>query len=187
LGQDYVLSPKDLCSIDFIDKLIDAKIHSFKIEGRMRSPEYTKIVTSVYRRAIDAYADGKLTVRLKSDLKKELAKVYNRGFSSGFYFGIPQEAKSEKLEHTHEKVYLGVGTRFFKKISVAEVKLQSESLKVKDNVLFIGKSTPAEMAVIKEIQRDNQFVKKAIKGQIVGIKLPFVVKPKDKVFLWKEK
>lgn len=91
LGNDYVLSPKDLCTIEFIDQLIEAGIHSFKIEGRMRSVEYGKMVISAYRKAIDAYFEGGLTPQLKAELKEQVETVYNRGFSPGFYFGSPQD------------------------------------------------------------------------------------------------
>jgi len=104
LGQDYVLSPKDLCAIELVDDLIRAGVRSFKIEGRMRSPEYIKVVTRAYRRAIDAFANGKLTDQLKQEFKAELASVYNRGFSTGFFFGTPAPEVSRKLEHTIKTV-----------------------------------------------------------------------------------
>ncbi|MBF0521672.1 MAG: U32 family peptidase [Candidatus Omnitrophica bacterium] len=187
LGKDYVLSPKDLCTIDFIDELIKAGIHSFKIEGRMRSPEYIKVVTACYRQAIDAYLDGKLTNSLKTHLKEELESVYNRGFSSGFYFGQPKEAWSKGLENRYERIFVGEVTRFFKKISVAEVRLLTGTIKIKDSILFVGKTTPSEITKVKDIRLNDASVTEAKKGDIVGIQLPFIVKPRDKVFIWKKK
>lgn len=188
LGRNYLLSPKDLCTIDFIDELIKAGIGSFKIEGRMRSPEYVRTTTFCYRRAIDAYADGRLTAAMKQGLKNEMASVYNRGFSAGFFFGTPDHASwSEGLEHTHEKVFIGEVTRFFKRISVAEIRLRSEGLHRGDRLLFIGKTTPSLMTEAGEIQKDGGFVEAARKGETVGIKLPFIVRPKDKVFLWRQR
>lgn len=187
LGEDYILSPKDLCSIDFINELIDAGIVSFKIEGRMRSAEYVKVATSCYRKAIDSCFKGKYTKKLKAALTEELSKVFNRGFHNGFYYGMPADDKSRRLQHVYEKVFLGEVTRFFKKISVAEVRLRTGSLSVGEQILFIGKSTPADSVNVQEIQSDNEFVKSAKKGEVVGIKLPFFVKPKDKVFLWRRK
>ena len=187
LGEDYLLSSKDLCTIDFIDQLVTSGIDVFKIEGRMRSSEYLKVVTSVYRQAIDAFCEGKLGEALKIELKEKLGTVYNRGFTSGFYFGQPEDGISRKLEHTYEKVFLGEVTKFYKKISVAEVFVRNGPLKKGDELLFIGKSTSARFVTIEELQRNHVFVEKAIKGQSVGIKLPFVVKSKDKVFIWRKK
>ena len=187
LGKDYALSAKDLCAIDFIDKLIEAGIDVFKIEGRRRAPEYVKVVTNVYRRAIDAYFDGKLTVLLKKQLKVQLQRVFNRGFSSGFYFGTPQNAFSYKLENTYEKVFLGEVVKFFKKINVAEIRIQNKPLCRGQELLFVGKNTPASFAVAQELQQKHKFVSYIKKGELTGIKLPFTVKPKDKVFLWRKK
>lgn len=187
LGEDYVLSPRDLCTVDFIDELIEAGIEAFKIEGRNRSPEYIKAAVSVYRKAIDAYFEGELTGSLKKDLKKQLSDVYNRGFSSGFYFGYPEEAASRKLENRHEKIFLGRVSKFYKKISVAEIEVLNASLNKGDEILFIGKSTPACFAPAEELQCNHAYVEKVEKGGRAGIKIPFVVKTKDKVFLWREK
>lgn len=187
LGEDYVLSPKDLCSIDFIDELIESGIASFKIEGRMRSSEYAKVVTASYRKAIDACVKGKYTKKLKGELKNELAKVFNRGFHSGFYFGRPADDKSRRLEHSYEKIFLGEVTRYFKKIGVAEICLRTGSLSKGEQILFIGKSTPADVIRVDEIQSNNEFVGSALKGDTVGVKLPFVVKPKDKAFIWRRR
>ncbi len=187
LGTDYALSAKDLCSIDFIDKLIEAGIDCFKIEGRRRAPEYVKVVTNVYRRAIDAYFVGQLTSSLKKKLKEELARVFNRGFSKGFYFGQPKRAFSNGLDNTHEKIFLGEVVKFFKKISVAEIRLQNKSLQKGQELLFIGKSTPASFTIAEQLQQRHEFVDSVSKGELAGIKLPFFVKPKDKVFLWRKK
>jgi len=188
LGKDYVLSPKDLCTIDFLDELIQSGIHAFKIEGRMRSPEYIRVVVSVYRKAIDAFFARKLTPKLKEQLKQELATVYNRGFSFGFYFGTPgPKDMSQGLGHTYEKTYVGEVKKFYAKIGVADIRVQSGVLKKGDTVLFIGNSTPALEAKVNEMQANHIFVKEAVKGMAVGVKLPFVVRPRDKVFLWQKK
>ncbi len=187
LAEDHILSPRDLCAISFIDQLIDAGIDSFKIEGRMRAPEYIRVVTSCYNQAIDLSLKGKLGIGKKKALEKELAKVYNRGFSSGFYWGQPSEAVSRGLEHSYEKIYLGEVTRFFKKIQVAEVRLRSGGLKKGDSLLFVGPTTGAEVTRAEELQCEHAYVNQVQKGAAVGIKLPFPVKPKDKVFLWREK
>ncbi len=187
VGQDYLLSPKDLCTIDFIDKLIESGINVFKIEGRIRSSEYVGVVTSVYRRAIDAYFNGKLTKTLKDKLKKELTAVYNRGFSSGFYLGQPKESPNRFLENSYEKVYLGEVVKFYKKINVAEIKISNASLDKGKQILCIGKNTPASFTKVDNIQINHKFVDSLGKGEIGGVKLPFIVKRKDKVFLWQKK
>lgn len=187
LGEDYILSPKDLCTIDFIGDLINTGIKAFKIEGRVRSPEYIKVVVSVYRKAIDSFFEGELSNSLKESLKEQLGTVYNRGFSNGFYFGQPQDAFSKQLEHNHEKVFLGEVKKFYKKISVAEILIRNESLIKGDSIIFIGKNTPVCFATAEELQKNHIFVDKAEKGEFIGLKLPFTVKPNDKVFLWRKK
>lgn len=187
VDNDYVLSPKDLCSVDFIEELIEAGIHSFKIEGRMRSSEYAAETTSVYREAIDAYFANMLDGTLKDSLKKRLGMVFNRGFSSGFYFGEPAGKKSRGYEHTHEKLFLGEVRKVYRKIHVADVLIRNGPLKKGEEILVMGKMTPAQRTVVSEMQKNQQDIEVAYKGESVGIKIPFKVKPKDKIFLWKNK
>jgi len=184
LGKDYVLSPKDLCAIDYIDDLAKAGVKAFKIEGRMKSALYVKVVVSAYRRAIDAAQAGKLTTALKRKLKTQLKTVYNRGFSDGFLFGEPVGAKTKGIERSRDKIFIGEVTKFFKKINVAQIKIIEHSLKSGDEVIFLGKKTPALTTEITRIEYEHKPRKKAVKGEEVGIKLPFTVKPKDKIFIW---
>jgi len=184
LGKDYVLSPKDLCAIDYIDDLVKAGAKAFKIEGRMKSALYVKVVTSAYRRAIDAAQAGKLTTALKRKLKTELKTVYNRGFSDGFLFGEPVGAQTKGIERSRDKIFIGEVTKFFKKINVAQIKIMEHSLKCGDEVIFLGKKTPALTTKITQIEYEHNVRKRAIRGEEVGVKLPFIVKPKDKVFIW---
>ena len=198
-GKDYILSPKDLSTIDFIENLIEAGINAFKIEGRIRSSEYVRVVTSVYRRAIDAYFKGKLTKTLKEKLKRELYTVYNRGFSDGFYWGEPtlagtgtqlgtgKSSTSRALENTYEKSYLGEVIKFYKKINVAEIRIRNGSLKKGTRILCVGKSTPASFACVKDIQINHKFVASLERGDVGGVKLPFIVKRKDKIFIWRKR
>jgi putative protease len=187
IGKDYLLSPKDLCSIDFIDKLIKAGIGAFKIEGRIRSAEYIKVVTSVYRQAIDSFFEGKLDEKLKKKLKAQLRKVYNRGFSDGFYFGVPQGAVSRRLENSYEKVFVGQVRKCYKKIKVAEVLIQDNPLGKGADVLLVSKDDPVRFAKVDSLQINHVCIDKAQRGQTVGVKFPFIVKPKTKVFLWRKK
>jgi putative protease len=187
LGSDYILSPKDLSTIDFIDQLILSGLDSLKIEGRRRSPEYIFIVASVYKKAIDAFYQNKLDNRYKENLAKELKKIYNRGFSSGFYFGQPKKWKSKELENQYQKIYLGNVVKFYKKIGVAEIEISNGFLNQGQTLLVIGQTTGAKFAKIDQIQINHQFVDKAKAGQKCGIKLDFAVKPKDKIFIWSRK
>ncbi|MFH1768291.1 MAG: peptidase U32 family protein [Candidatus Omnitrophota bacterium] len=187
IGRDYLLSSKDLCTIDFIDTLIEAGIRAFKIEGRMRSPEYSKVVTSVYRRAIDSYFSNTLSQNEKKSFKEELTAVYNRGFCNGFYLGPSRDWQSKGIEQTHKKIFLGEVRKVYKRIEVAEILLQNGSLKKGEDILFIGKKTPASVVKAEQLQQNHRFVEKADRGSCVGVKIPFTVKPKDKVFRWRKK
>lgn len=187
LGTDHIMSAKDLCMVEYIDKLAGSGISAFKIEGRMRTPEYVSTVTSVYRRAIDAYAAGSLNKPLKVSLKKELAGVYNRGFSEGFYFKAPGIDGLASGRSDFEKTFIGSIEKFYKKINVAQLVIRNEDLKEGDRILVYGKTTPATIASVTEIQIQHQPVKAAAKGRRAGVKLPFAARCKDKIFLLKEK
>jgi putative protease len=186
IGKDYILSARDLCSLGFVDKLIDAGIDSFKIEGRMRKAEYVKEVTSAYRRAIDAYFDGKLSLKLKKELQKRLDGVYHRTYSEGFYFKSPSSGQG-LVERDYEKVYLGDVRKYFKRIGVAEVIIRAGMLKAGDKILISGPKTPASFSKVSEIEINHKRVKKAKKDEIIGLKVASRVRPDDKVFIWKKK
>ncbi|MFA5261159.1 MAG: peptidase U32 family protein [Candidatus Omnitrophota bacterium] len=186
IGRDYILSPRDLCTMGFLDELLAAGIDAFKIEGRIRAAEYFRVVTACYREGLEAYARGNLNAELKQDLRERLQQVYNRGFSPGFYFGRPQDEVSRGLEHTRKKIFVGKVRHYYKRISVAEITVVHDEIRVGDRLLFIGDSTPALSACIEEMQVDHLPIHQALKGQAVGVKLPFPVKPKDKVFLWEK-
>jgi len=186
LGENYILSPRDLCAIGFIDDLISSGISAFKIEGRMRPAEYVKIVTASYRKAIDAFSRGRLTEDLKKELTGKMRQVFNRDFSDGFYFGASADLGARPCA-AREKTYLGEVVKFYAKIGVAEVALKNGPLKKGEEILVSGRTTPAAFARVEEMQVDHKPVGSACKGGSVGIKLPFTVRAKDKVFLWKEK
>jgi len=181
LGKDYILSPKDLCAIGFLDKMIDAGIKAFKIEGRNRPPEYVSEVTACYREAIDAYHEKRLNTRLKNSLIKRLKNSYNRGFENGFYLGEPG-ALGGSVQKNYEKAYLGEVRKFYSKISVAEILIRKGPLNIGDSILITGKRIPATRCVVDEIQVDHSPVISAEKGMRVGIKLPRKAYLNDKVF-----
>ena len=187
LGKDYLLSPRDLCTIDFIDDLIRAGIHAFKIEGRMRPPEYLQAVTAAYRQAIDAFFNDRLDDALKAVLKDRLRQVYHRGFSSGFYLGRPDTDRSAGLGQGMEKIFLGEVARYYSRIAVAEIHLQAAPLERGQELLFVGRRTPAQYAVCDQMEQDHRPVASAAKASRVGVKLPFRVRPRDKVFIWRRR
>ncbi|RJP61135.1 MAG: U32 family peptidase [Ignavibacteriales bacterium] len=185
VDEDYVLSPKDLCTIDFIDKLIELGIDSFKIEGRKRSPEYISKVVSVYRKAIDLYFENKLTAEIKSNLKNELSKVYNRGFSNGFYFGRPgHEDYAEKYGSiaTTKKVYIGKVLNYFKEPSVAHVKLEAGDLVKDDMIYIIGSNTGVVEMKIGQLIKDEIEINEGKKGDEITFKTTELIRPRDKVY-----
>lgn len=189
IKNNFILSPKDLNTILFIDKLINAKINVFKIEGRAKGSEYVKIVTECYREAIDLFYKKKLTLEIKKKLYKKLDSVYNRGFSDGFYQGMPidQWTDSYGNKSKTKKTYIGKITNVFKKINVVEIKLEVKDLKLGDNILIIGDTIGTLQEKVKSIQRDvNTPLKLAKKGDVVAIKLDSLKLPKknDKIYLF---
>lgn len=186
LGQDYVLSPRDLCSIEFVDKLIETGINSFKIEGRIRPPEYVMAVTGAYRKAIDACVSGAYTDAIKKVLSAEIGAVYNRGFSEGFYFDVPVDLGSSGPQTSGRKVYLGRVEKYYKSIAVAEIVVHDGTVAVGDRVLVIGKSTAPQWLDIGSMEKEHIVVNSAGKGENVAVKVPFSVKRGDKIFRWEE-
>ena len=189
LGEDYVISPNDLCTIGFIDKLIEAGIDSFKIEGRKRSPEYVAKTVSVYRRAIDLYFEGKLTDDIKKEMLEELKQVYNRGFSSGFYFEIPSSENYADIhgsKATKRKEYLGKVLNYFQKPKVVHILIESGSLNQNDDLLIIGETTGVLETKVSSFLRNDEAAVSAEKGDEVTFVLDELVRPRDKVYLFKE-
>jgi putative protease len=185
IGEDYILSPKDLCTIEFIDKLIEAGIDAFKIEGRKRSPEYISKTVSVYKNAIDNYFAGSLTEEKKENYLIELEKVYNRGFSPGFYFGVPG---SESYAATYgsiartRKVYVGKVVNYYKKSRVAQVKIEADMISNGDLLYIIGSTTGTIELSVKEIMKGDTIVSEAVKGDDITLGCEDRVREFDKVY-----
>lgn len=185
IGEDYVLSPKDLCTIEFIDKLIEAGIDSFKIEGRKRSPEYVATTVSVYRKAIDLYFEGKLTKEKKKEFLAKLETVYNRGFSSGFYFDVPSSEDYTDIygsKATTRKVYIGRVLNYFKKPAIAHFLLESGKIKLKDKILFIGETTGVVEIEIDRMKVNDVENNSAKKGDEVTLTTQSLIRRNDKVY-----
>ncbi|MFA3783463.1 peptidase U32 family protein [Melioribacteraceae bacterium 4301-Me] len=185
LGRDYVMSPKDLCTINFIDKLIEAKIDAFKIEGRKRSPEYISKVVSVYRQAIDLYFENKLDEKTKQNFYKELEKVYNRGFSNGFYFGEPTGSDFSTAygsSATTRKVYIGKVLNYYKKSKIAYISLETGNIKVGSSLYIIGKTTGVVELKPNKFIKDNISVEEAMKGDKITFECEDLIRENDKVY-----
>jgi len=186
IGDDYVLSPEDLCTIEFIDQLIEAGIDSFKIEGRKRAPEYVAKTVSVYRKAIDLHFQKKLTTEKKKEFIKELETVYNRGFSTGFYFGEPSSedyAGVNGSKATTRKVYVGKVLNYFKKPKAAHILLESGKINLKDKLIIIGETTGTVEFTLNELTIHDKFSQTAKKGDEITLVTPELVRRNDKVYL----
>ncbi len=191
----HILSPKDLCTLPFIEKLIEAGIASFKIEGRNRKPDYVAVVTRAYRTAIDFYFENRGCdnfaqefEKLKKELVEQLRSVFNRGFSSGFYHGIPLNAwtDSDGNKSHMRREYVGKVVNFYRKIGVAEIDLEARGIKAGELLLIEGKHTGARRQEALSLQIDHRPVSQAEKGERVACKLEFKARPNDKVFILTE-
>ncbi len=187
----YIMSPKDLCTIEFMDKITEAGVTVFKIEGRARSAEYVKRTASCYRRAADAVCDGSYTPELAAELKKELSEVFNRGFWDGYYQGARLGEWSEVYgsKATRRKIYCGKVTNWFARPGVAEILIESASLKTGDDILIIGPSTGVVEQKVGEIRVDLKPVSEAGKGVYCSVPVELggqteKLRRSDKVYIW---
>ena len=183
----YIMSPKDLCTIEFMDKMVDAGVRVFKIEGRARSSEYVRRTVSCYRKAADAVCDGTYTPDLAASLKEELAEVFNRGFWDGYYQGARLGEWSEVYgsQATRRKVYAGKVTNWFDRIGVAEILVESGSLEPGDDVLITGPSTGVVEETVREVRLEYDPVPRASKGDLCSIPVSAgKVRRGDKVYIW---
>lgn len=184
IDNEYIMSPKDLCTIDFMDQLLDTGVSVLKIEGRGRAPEYVKTVISCYREAIDSVFEGTYTKEKVADWIKRLETVYNRGFWSGYYLGqkLGEWSDVHGSKATQKKVYLGKGLHYYTNLGVGTFKIESHQLKVGDKILITGKTTGVLESEIEEIQIDGQPVQKAKKGDTIAIKTLDKIRPSDKLY-----
>ena len=186
IDNKYIMSPKDLCTIEFMDKMIDAGVSVFKIEGRARSAEYVRKVTSAYRRAADAVMADSFTPELAASLKEELGEVFNRGFWDGYYQGarLGEWSTVYGNKATRKKTYIGKITNYFSNIGVAEVLVETGELKVGSNILIIGPSTGVIEMKVPEIRVDLNPSDKASKGEYCSIPVGERLRSSDKVYLF---
>jgi putative protease len=188
IGDGFILSPKDLCTIEILDKIIKSNIDALKIEGRAKSPEYVKVTTECYREAIDAYYENSYNQELIEKLYKKLSSVYNRGFSKGFYLNIPTREDMANFEGSialKKKKYVGKVLNYYKRVKVAKIIVEDHPLSLGDEILIIGNKSGVKNIVIDSMEIEHKKIEKAEKGVEVGIFIPEVVRSKDKVYLFK--
>ncbi len=179
----YIMSPKDLCTIEFLDKIVESGVKVFKIEGRARSAEYVRRCASCYRRAADAICDGTYTPELAATLKAQLAEVFNRGFWDGYYQGqrLGEWSAVYGSQATRRKVYVGKVTNWFNRIGVAEVLVESGAIRVGDDALIIGPTTGVMEFKVEDLRVEMQNAEVAEKGVYCSIAVPLDAMPEDKI------
>ncbi|MGM0549685.1 MAG: peptidase U32 family protein [Bacteroidota bacterium] len=186
IDNSYIMSPKDLCTIGFLNKMLDAGVRVLKIEGRARPAEYVQTVVKSYSKAITAIEKKEYNQELIDELRKDLATVFNRGFWDGYYLGQRLGEWSHRYgsRATKRKMYLGKITNYFSKLGVAEILLESGSLTPEEEVLVMGPTTGVVKQLVREIRVDRKPVAKAQKRQFCSIATDSLVRRNDKVYKW---
>lgn len=188
IDNKYIMSPKDLKTIHFLNKMVDAGVRVFKIEGRARGPEYVRTVASCYNEALNAIVDGTYGSEEQiAQWDERLAQVFNRGFWNGYYLGqrLGEWTAKYGSSATRVKVYAAKGIRYFSKIGVAEFLMEAGELHVGDEIVITGPTTGALTMTVQEIRVDLKPVEKTVKGERFSIKTDEKIRPSDKLFLWK--
>jgi len=189
LDGNYVLSPKDLCTLPILDKLVEAKIDVFKIEGRAKGADYIYTVTKAYREALDLIEKNKFTDKEKLKLLKELEKVFNRGFTTNFFLGAPTNNSWTKFYGSiskEKKKQIGKVTEYYPKLKVVAIKIEQDELNENDEICFIGKSVGFYKTKVKKMRLEDKEIKKAKKGDEISFKVEEKLKPDDQVYLIKK-
>lgn len=184
IDNEYIMSAQDLCTIDFIDEVLDSGVVVLKIEGRGKGPEYVKTVTQCYREAVDAWLAGTYTREKALQWKDKMEQVFNRGFWSGYYLGQELGAWNDSAGSKAKlrKIYLGKGNRYFSQLGVGEFLIETHSLKVGDTILITGPTTGVIETVVEELHTDQGAVDKAVKGNLCSIKLDSPIRKSDKLY-----
>ncbi len=184
IDNEYIMSPKDLKTIDFLDKIIKAGIKVLKIEGRGRPPEYVKVVTQCYKEAVKACFEGNFTPENVDRWNKKLETVYNRGFWDGYYLGREMGEWTEKYgsQASKKKIYVGKITNYFKNIKVAEIKIETESISVGDDIYITGPTTGVYEDTVREIRTDLKNVDTVKKGDLCSIPVKSLLRRSDKLY-----
>ena len=193
IDNEYIMSPKDLCTIEFMERIIASGVKVFKIEGRARNAEYVKRCASCYRRAADAVCDGRYTPDLAAELKKELGEVFNRGFWDGYYQGayLGQWSEIYGSHATRRKVYCGRISNWFDRIGVAEITVEATDLRKGDEIMVIGSTSGVTQLTVSDMRVNLVPCEKAAKGERCSVVIPEGpsgqhVRRGDKGYLWVE-
>ena len=189
IDNQYIMSPKDLKTIHFLNKMLDAGVRVLKIEGRARGPEYVDTVVRAYREAVDTYCVGNFTTDNVEKWDNHLGQVFNRGFWDGYYLGqrLGEWTSSYGSSATKQKVYVAKTTKYFGKVGVGEFAVESGELKVGDEIIITGPTTGLVRFVVEEIRVDMEPVEKAVKGQLCSIAVPEKVRPGDRLYLFTDR
>lgn len=184
IENQYIMSPKDLKTIHFMNKMMDAGVRVFKIEGRARGPEYVRLVTECYKEAVKAYCNGSFDEEKVAAWDERLHRVFNRGFWDGYYLGRRLGEWSSRYGSgaTRKKVYVAKGIKYFDKIGVAEFEMESGSLKAGDEILITGPTTGALMQTADEIRVDLRAVAETVKGERFSLKVNEKIRPSDRLY-----
>jgi len=184
IENQYIMSPKDLKTIHFMNKMMDAGVRVFKIEGRARGPEYVRIVTECYKEAVKSYCDGTFSEDKIPVWDERLASVFNRGFWNGYYLGqrLGEWSSRYGSNTTKRKEYIAKNIKYFTGINVAEFEMESGSLKVGDEILITGPTTGALFKTIEEIRVELEPVEETVKGERFSIKTDEKIRPSDRMY-----
>ncbi len=184
LDNEYMMSPKDLCTIDFLDQIIDAGVKVLKIEGRGRAPEYVATVIKTYREAIDAYAEGTFSREKIALWMEALEKVYNRGFWGGYYLGqkLGEWSDGPGTQATQKKVYVGKGVHYYPKPGIGEFKIEAYDIKVGDTLLITGPTTGVQELQLDQMMVEDLQTETAEKGDNCTFPTGFKIRPSDKLY-----
>ena len=180
----YIMSPKDLNTVSFLDKILDAGVRVLKLEGRGRSPEYVKVVSQTYREAVNAWFEGKYTQENIDRWNAQLSRVYNRGFWDGYYLGRKTGEWTEEYgnQATERKMYIGKITNYYSKIGVAELKVESHFLETGEKIMVIGNTTGVYEDVIRELRLDLEPVTRVQKGDVCSFPVKSMLRRGDKLY-----
>lgn len=184
IDNEYIMSPKDLKSIHFLNKMLDTGVSVLKIEGRARSPEYVKTVVECYREAVEAYFNNDFTEERITDWDKRLATVFNRGFWDGYYLGqrLGEWSSNYGSLATKRKIYIGRATNYFSKLKVGEIQIQTQALHVGDEILITGPTSGVIETIVKEIRVDDKTVDEAPRGVKCSIPIESKIRRSDKLY-----
>lgn len=189
IDNQYIMSPKDLKTIHFLNKMVDAGVRVFKIEGRARGPEYVRETVECYSQALSAIVDGSYSEEKIAEWDDRLVKIFNRGYWNGYYMGERLGEWSAKYgsSATRVKSYAAKAMRWFSKIGVGEFLMEADELKTGDEVVITGPTTGALIFKVEELRFDLKPVESVKKGQLFSMPVPAKVRPSDKLYIWKVK